>query len=65
MFIGAPVKTMVSKWPLLTQMESEVTIGYIFGKLTDAELDRFIQDWLSKGGQQITDEVNEWYASVQ
>lgn len=65
MFIGAPVKTMVSKWPLLTQMESEVTIGYIYGKLTDAELDRFIQDWLSKGGQQITDEVNEWYASVQ
>ncbi|OXS59341.1 hypothetical protein B1A99_12040 [Cohnella sp. CIP 111063] len=65
LFIGAPVKTMVSKWPLLTQMESEVTISYIYGKTSDAELDQFIQDWLSKGGQQITDEINEWYASAQ
>lgn len=65
LFIGAPVKTMVSKWPLLTQMESEVTISYIYGKTSDAELDQFFRDWLSKGGQQITDEVNEWYASAQ
>lgn len=62
-FIGAPVPTMVSKWPLLTQMESEATVSYIYGKTTDADLDKYMQDWLSKGGQKVTDEVNEWYAA--
>jgi len=29
------------------------------------EFDKFVEDFNSLGGEQITNEVNEWYASVQ
>ncbi len=64
-FIGAPTETMVSKWPLLSQMENEIAISYIYGKATDDDFDRFVNDWMSKGGQKITDEVNAWFQSAK
>lgn len=59
-FYGAPTPTMVERGSSLTKLELEVFTRIIMGESLD-EFDKFVADWKKLGGEQITQEVNEWY----
>ena len=63
-FVGAPTPTMVLRMTTLEQMEDEVFIAIIMGDSIE-RFDSFVEDWHNQGGNEITEEVNEWYRSVQ
>ncbi|WP_127583265.1 extracellular solute-binding protein [Paenibacillus koleovorans] len=60
-FYGAPTPTMVTKKAILDQREQEMITKIVTGGSLD-EFDKFVADWKSLGGEQITKEVNEWFA---
>ncbi|TLS49300.1 extracellular solute-binding protein [Paenibacillus antri] len=60
-FYGGSTPTMVEKLASLHQMEEEVYTKIIMGQSIDT-FDKFVQDWMNLGGEQITKEVNEWAA---
>ncbi|GIQ63131.1 hypothetical protein PACILC2_16990 [Paenibacillus cisolokensis] len=55
---------MQSKWNLLRQSEFETFNKIIYGKLPVDEFDNFVAKWKANGGDQVTEEVNEWYQEV-
>lgn len=63
-FAGVPTATMVERQTTLDKMLNEVFVRIILGAPID-EFDKFVQDWNKLGGQQITQEVNDYYASVK
>ena len=63
-FTGAATPTMVSKWNLLRQSEMETFNKIIYGNLPIDAFDQFVANWKSNGGDQITQEVNDWFKSV-
>ncbi len=63
-FTGAATPTMVSKWNLLRQSELETFNKIIYGKLPIDAFDQFVAKWKSNSGNQITQEVNDWFKSV-
>jgi len=64
-FTGPPTETMKSRGSELKSMMMETLVKYIYGKATDADVDGMVAKWRSSGGDDITREVNEWWASVQ
>ncbi|SFK95638.1 putative aldouronate transport system substrate-binding protein [Paenibacillus sp. 1_12] len=64
-FTAPPTKTMKSRWDNLKQQEKEVFTKIIYGETPIDEFDKFTKTWESSGGSTITQEVNEWYASVK
>ncbi len=64
LFTGKPTDTMKEKLADLKTMETETFSKIIYGKVGLDAFDKFVTDWYAKGGQQITDEVREWYKSV-
>jgi len=65
LFVGAPTETMVSKMSTLEDLQDEVFIKIIMGEEPVDAFDKFVEDFNTLGGEQITKEVNEWYASVK
>lgn len=65
MFTGTPTKTMRSRGEYLETQELETFIKIIYGELPVDEFDRFVENWKSSGGNDITAEVNEWYDAVR
>ncbi len=63
-FTGAPTPTMQDKWEYLGKLEQETFSKIIYGKEPLDYFDTFVQKWNEAGGAQITNEVNEWYASA-
>ncbi|MBM7565834.1 extracellular solute-binding protein [Paenibacillus sacheonensis] len=61
-FEGAPTATMVERQTTLEKMQNEVFVKIILGAPIE-EFDKFVQDWDKLGGEQITQEVNDYYAS--
>ncbi|RAP73551.1 extracellular solute-binding protein [Paenibacillus montanisoli] len=61
-FYGAPTKTMVEKKATLEKMQLETFTKIILGASLDT-FDKFVEDWKSLGGDQMTTEVNDWYAT--
>lgn len=61
-FVSAPTPTMVERKSTLEKMQNEVFIKIILGQPIE-EFDKFVADWKKLGGDQITQEVNDWYAS--
>ncbi len=61
-FVSAPTPTMVERKSTLEKMQNEVFIKIILGQPIE-EFDKFVTDWKKLGGDQITQEVNDWYAS--
>lgn len=59
-FYGAPTPTMSDKMATLDKMSTEVVTKIIMGEESIEAFDKFVADWHNLGGQQITDEVNEW-----
>lgn len=60
-FYGAYTPTMVERLATLDAMEDEVFTKIVMGEPIEA-FDKFVADWKKLGGDQITREVNEWYA---
>lgn len=60
-FYSSPTPTMVEKNATLLKMEEEVFTKILMGESIDS-FDKFVEDWKKLGGDQITKEVNEWYA---
>lgn len=63
-FVGAPTPTMVERKSTLEKLQNEVFVKIILGDSIDT-FDKFVEDWKKLGGDQITQEVNEWYASTK
>jgi putative aldouronate transport system substrate-binding protein len=61
-FFGAPTPAMVSRQSTLDTMELETFTKIIQGESID-EFDAFVDNWQQLGGEEITAEVNEWFAS--
>ncbi|OXS58754.1 hypothetical protein B1A99_12315 [Cohnella sp. CIP 111063] len=64
-FVGAPTKTMESKGVMLNKLENETFVKIVYGRLPLDDFDKFVANWKASGGDQITEEVNEWYQSVK
>ncbi|WP_374987773.1 extracellular solute-binding protein [Paenibacillus sp. R14(2021)] len=63
-FEGAPTSTMVERQTTLEKMQNEVFVRIILGAPI-GEFDKFVQDWNKLGGTLITNEVNNYYASMK
>jgi len=61
-FFGAPTPTMVEKNAILEKKRDEVFYKIIMNQVPIDEFDKFVADWKKLGGDQITKEVNDWYA---
>ncbi|MFD0670886.1 extracellular solute-binding protein [Cohnella sp. GCM10027633] len=61
-FISAPTATMGDRKATLEKLELETFTKIILGSPID-EFDAFVADWKKLGGDDITTEVNEWYAT--
>lgn len=62
-FVGAPTPTMVERQASLKTLELEMFARIIMGDVPVDEFDKFVENWNSLGGEKMTEEVNEWYAS--
>ncbi|MGG1633309.1 extracellular solute-binding protein [Paenibacillus sp. NRS-1760] len=62
-FVGAPTATMAEKSSTLGKLTNETFTRIILGDLPIDAFDTFVQDWSKLGGEQITNEINEWYKS--
>lgn len=65
LFNAAPTETMAKYWEQLETMEVQTYTDIIYGKEPIEAFDEFVEKWYSSGGEQITEEVNEWYQSVK
>jgi len=61
-FYASPTSTMVSKGSILNKKELEAFTDIIKGAPIDS-YDKFVAEWKKLGGDQMTQEVNEWYKS--
>ena len=65
LFKSAPTPSMARYWEQLQTMEKQVYTNIIYGNQPVEAFDEFVEEWYANGGQDITDEVNEWYQSVK
>ena len=64
-FYGVATETMSMRKTTLDTMLDEAFIKIITGQTTADEFDNVVESWYSAGGQDMTDEVNEWYQAQQ
>lgn len=60
-FVGAPTETMIEKQNILNNLQIDAFLDIIQGRPL-SEFDNFVAQWSKLGGEQITAEVNDWYA---
>ncbi|AOZ92373.1 extracellular solute-binding protein [Paenibacillus crassostreae] len=65
MFTGPTTTTMKSKMDYLNKIESQAFNEIIYGEKSVDSFDQFVETWKSSGGDQITQEVNDWYDTVK
>lgn len=58
-FYGAPTPTMATKKATLDKMEQETFTRIIMGESIES-FDKFVSDWKNLGGDQMTEEINQW-----
>jgi len=63
-FVGAPTPTMVERKATLEKMQNETFVKIILGQPIDT-FDKFVADWKQLGGDRMTQEANDWYASTK
>lgn len=64
MFLGSATKTMIEKKTYIDKLEDEMTVKIITGSAPLDEFDKFCEQWNKNGGEQITQEVNDWYKNA-
>ncbi|MNL80521.1 hypothetical protein D3C87_2073990 [compost metagenome] len=52
----------MEKNAILEKKRDEVFFKIIMNQVSVDEFDKFVADWKKLGGDQITKEVNDWYA---
>lgn len=62
-FFGAPGEVMTEKKSTLDDMLNQVILKIIAGQDSLDSFDTVVEQWKSAGGQDMTDEVNEWYTN--
>ncbi|GGO08053.1 extracellular solute-binding protein [Saccharibacillus kuerlensis] len=65
MFTGPTTETMKTKLDYLNKMENQTFNEIIYGKKPADAFDEFVSTWKAGGGDQITQEVNDWYDQVK
>lgn len=63
-WFGLPTKTMSQKGATLDKLQEETFIKILTGSAPVSDYDTFVENWKKLGGDQITEEVNEWYNST-
>ncbi|QAY65276.1 extracellular solute-binding protein [Paenibacillus protaetiae] len=63
-FQGPLTDTMKSKNELLNKLVNETYSKIIYGQAPLDSFDTMVSNWKKSGGDQITKEVNDWYASA-
>jgi putative aldouronate transport system substrate-binding protein len=63
-FQGPLTETMKSKNELLNKLVNESFSKIKYGQPTLDSFDTMVENWKKSGGDQVTKEVNEWYASA-
>ncbi len=61
-FYGSPTPTMGEKGSTLDTLLKETFTKIIMGAASVDEFDKFVENWKKLGGDQITQEVNDWHA---
>jgi len=56
-----PTDAMTQNAANLSSLTGETLISMIMGNTPIEEYQKFIENWKERGGQQILDDVNEWY----
>lgn len=64
-YLGPITETMESKNELLNKLLNETYSKIIYGQVPLDEFDTRVKDWMNSGGEQITQEVNDWFAQVK
>ncbi|TCZ76112.1 extracellular solute-binding protein [Paenibacillus albiflavus] len=62
-FYGAPTATMAERQEILIKKRDEVYFKIIMNQVSVDEFDKFVEEWKKLGGDVMTKEVNEWYAT--
>ncbi|GMK45814.1 MULTISPECIES: extracellular solute-binding protein [Paenibacillus] len=63
-FQGPLTETMKSKNELLNKLVNESYSKIIYGQAPLDSFDTMVENWKKSGGDQVTKEVNDWYASA-
>lgn len=63
-FQGPLTETMKSKNELLNKLVNESFSKIIYGQAPIDSFDTMVENWKKSGGDQVTKEVNDWYASA-
>lgn len=64
-YMGPLTETMQSKNELLNKLLNETYSKIIYGQQPLDSFDTMVDNWLKSGGEQITQEVNEWYENAK
>lgn len=62
-FQSLPTPTMIERGSDLTKLQDEIVLGIMIGEKPLSAFDEFVDQWKSQGGDQMTQEVNEWWAT--
>ncbi|MCL2362131.1 MAG: extracellular solute-binding protein [Defluviitaleaceae bacterium] len=63
--MGTITYSMVLNWPDLVDLEQTFFIEVVTGQRPVSDfVDHFIPTWMAMGGERITEEMNEWWATV-
>jgi putative aldouronate transport system substrate-binding protein len=63
-FLGNNTERMTRLLPDLQQLESEALISIIIGNESLDYFDEFVAEWKASGGDEVTEDVNGWKASM-
>ncbi len=62
-FTGPSTPTMLEKNAMLNDLQNQMFTKIIMGAASADEFDSFVDQWNKLGGDKITQEVNDWFAS--
>jgi len=64
-YMGPLTETMQSKNELLDKLVNETYSKIVYGQQPVDAFDTMVENWYKSGGEQITQEVNEWYDNAK
>lgn len=60
-FVSLPLPVIQRRSEALGKLQSETFMKIVLGLQPVEEFERFVEQWKTAGGREMTDEVNEWY----